>query len=191
VGPDTLAGLTGNPAHVSVWDAPGEVLHVRLAHEADVLVVAPATANTIAKLAHGLADDLLSAVALEFRGPVVAAPAMHEGMWEAAATQHNVGVLRARGVLFVGPVVGALAHGDTGAGRMAEPDDIAVAVVEAVGEAQPRTATRSFDALAGRHVVITAGPTRECERPAVAVLEPRRVPDHSRAANGTPAAAWG
>jgi phosphopantothenoylcysteine decarboxylase/phosphopantothenate--cysteine ligase len=121
VGADTFAGLTGNPAHTSVWDMPGEVLHVRLAHEADLLVVAPATANTIAKLAWGLADDLLSAVALEFAGPMVVAPAMHEGMWEAAATQHNVGVLRERGVRFVGPVPGALAHGDVGMGRLASP----------------------------------------------------------------------
>jgi phosphopantothenoylcysteine decarboxylase/phosphopantothenate--cysteine ligase len=161
VGSDTFAGLTGNLAYTSVWDAPGEVVHVRLAHGTDVLVIAPATANTIAKLAHGIADDLLSAVALEFDGPVVIAPAMHEGMWEAAATRHNVGTLRERGVRFVGPVQGALAHGDMGMGRMAEPDEIATVTIEAAGEPEPRTATRSFDALAGRDVVITAGPTRE------------------------------
>jgi phosphopantothenoylcysteine decarboxylase / phosphopantothenate---cysteine ligase len=161
IGADTFAGLTGNPAHTSVWDAPGEVLHVRLAHEADVLVIAPATANMIAKLAHGLADDLLSATALESRGPVVIAPAMHEGMWESDATQHNVGLLRERAVRFVGPVEGALAHGDIGMGRMAEPDEIAAVAMQITVAPEPRTATRSFDALAGRHVLITAGPTYE------------------------------
>ena len=161
IGADTFAGLTANRAYSSLWDSPGEVVHVRLAHDADLLVIAPATANTIAKLAHGLADDLLSAVALEFDGPVVLAPAMHEGMWDAAATQHNIETLCERGVTLVGPVEGALAHGDTGMGRMAEPEEIAAAAMEIVGEPQPRTATRSFDALAGRHVVITAGPTRE------------------------------
>ena len=90
IGVDTFSGLTGNPAHSSVWDAPGSVLHVELAHETDVLVIAPATANAIAKLAHGLADDLLSAVTLEYAGPVVVAPAMHAGMWDADATRRNV-----------------------------------------------------------------------------------------------------
>jgi phosphopantothenoylcysteine decarboxylase/phosphopantothenate--cysteine ligase len=161
IGLDTFAGLTGNPAYASVWDAPGEVLHVRLAYETDLLVIAPATANTIAKLAHGLSDDLLSAVALEYRGPVVLAPAMHEGMWQASATQHNIGALRERGVRIVGPTQGELAHGDTGWGRMAEPEDIAAVAIEAVAEPQTRTTTRTFDALAGRHVVITAGPTHE------------------------------
>jgi phosphopantothenoylcysteine decarboxylase/phosphopantothenate--cysteine ligase len=161
IGSDTFAGLTGNPAYTSVWDAPGEVLHVRLAHDTDLLVIAPATANTIAKLAHGLADDLLSAVALEYQGPVVLAPAMHEGMWQASATQHNIGVLRERGVRIVGPTEGDLAHGDTGWGRMAEPSDIAAVALEAVAEPQTGTTTRTFDALAGRHVVITAGPTHE------------------------------
>jgi phosphopantothenoylcysteine decarboxylase / phosphopantothenate---cysteine ligase len=160
VGADTFSALTGNLAYASVWDAPAEVLHVRLAHQADLLVIAPATANTIAKLAHGLADDLLSAVALEFDGPVVIAPAMHEGMWEAAATRHNMAVLAQRGVRSVGPVAGPLAHGDSGMGRLAEPEEIAAAV-EAAAVPAPRTAARAPDALAGFRVLVSAGPTNE------------------------------
>jgi len=156
VGVETFAGLTGNPVYPSLWDAGGTVVHVDLAHVADVLVIAPATANMLAKLAHGLADDLLSAAALEFRGPVVLAPAMHTGMWSSPATQANVATLAARGVRFVGPVDGALAHGDEGAGRFAEPDDI-VEAVRAVASDLPATAAP----LAGRRVVITAGPTHE------------------------------
>jgi len=161
IGADTLAGLTGRPAYVSLWEAPGEVLHVRLAHEHDVAVVAPATANLIAKLAHGLADDLLSATLLEFDGPLVIAPAMHAGMWAAPATQANARALQARGVRFVGPVEGALAHGDEGMGRMSEPGDIAEALASVVGAPGVRTATRTWDTLAGRHVLVTAGPTQE------------------------------
>ena len=156
VGLETFAGLTGNPAHASLWDAGGTVVHVELAHAADVLVVAPATANMIAKLAHGLADDLLSAAALEFRGPVVIAPAMHTGMWSSPATQGNVATLAARGVRFVGPVDGALAHGDEGTGRFAEPEDIVDAVRMVVADLPAAAAP-----LTGRRVVITAGPTHE------------------------------
>jgi phosphopantothenoylcysteine decarboxylase/phosphopantothenate--cysteine ligase len=156
IGVDTFSGLTGNAAHVSVWESPGEVLHVRLAHDADVLVIAPATANVIAKLAHGIADDLLTAAALEFSGPVVLAPAMHEGMWTDAATQHNVRTLAARGVRIVGPVEGALAHGDAGMGRMAEPPEIAAAVVTAAANLGSTPLP-----LTGRRILITAGPTHE------------------------------
>jgi phosphopantothenoylcysteine decarboxylase/phosphopantothenate--cysteine ligase len=156
VGVETFAGLTGNPAHASLWEGAGTVVHVDLAHAADVLVIAPATANTIAKLAHGLADDLLSATALEFRGPVVVAPAMHAGMWEGAATQANVATLAARGVRFVGPVHGARAHGEEGVGRFAEPDDI-VTAVRTAASGPPGTAAP----FAGRRVLVTAGPTHE------------------------------
>ena len=156
VGTETFSGLTGNRAHTSLWDAGGSVVHVELAHAADVVVIAPATANMLAKLAHGLADDLLSAAALEFRGPVVVAPAMHAGMWSAPATQANVATLAARGVRFVGPVEGALAHGDEGVGRFAEPEDIVAAVRVAVGDLASGPAP-----LAGRRVVVTAGPTHE------------------------------
>jgi phosphopantothenoylcysteine decarboxylase / phosphopantothenate---cysteine ligase len=151
VGPDTLAALTGRPAYTSVWDRPGEVLHVRLAHDADVAVVAPCTANVLAKLAHGIADDLVTSTMLEYAGPVVLAPAMHTGMWTAAATQANVATLAARGVQIVGPVEGALAHGDEGLGRMSEPEDIAAAV---------RAVFEPGD-LAGVRILVTAGPTHE------------------------------
>ena len=113
VGPDTFSALTGRPAYASLWDRPGEVLHVRLAHENDVAVVAPCTANTIAKLAHGLADDLLTSTLLEYDGPLLLAPAMHSGMWGAVVTQTNVATLSSRGVRIVGPVDGPLAHGDS------------------------------------------------------------------------------
>lgn len=157
VGVDTFAALTGNSAFTGLWDVPGEALHVRLAHEADLAVIAPATANTIAKLAHGLADDLLSATMLEFGGPLVIAPAMHTGMWAARATQHNVGALAARGVVVVGPVEGELAFGDEGVGRMSEPAEILAAVLAAAGA----TGAGARGDLAGRRVLVTAGPTYE------------------------------
>ncbi|HET9672585.1 MAG TPA: flavoprotein, partial [Actinomycetota bacterium] len=103
IGPDTFAALTREPVHASLWERPGEVLHVRLAHQTDVAVVAPATANVIAKLALGLADDLLSATLLEATCPLVVAPAMHTGMWEHPATRANVETLRTRGARIVGP----------------------------------------------------------------------------------------
>jgi phosphopantothenoylcysteine decarboxylase/phosphopantothenate--cysteine ligase len=155
VGPDTFAALTGHPVHSSLWERPGEVLHVRLAHEAHVAVVAPATANLLAKLAVGIADDLLSATLLEYDGPMVIAPAMHSGMWNHPATRTNVELLTARGVRFVGPVEGALAHGDEGIGRFAEPDVIADAVLAVIG-----SGPRAHD-LEGRTIIVTAGPTHE------------------------------
>jgi phosphopantothenoylcysteine decarboxylase / phosphopantothenate---cysteine ligase len=124
---------------------------VRLAREADVAVVVPATANVLAKLAHGLGDDLLTATLLEATCPLVVAPAMHSGMWEHPATQTNVAILLDRGVLSVGPATGPLAHGDEGIGRLAEPEDVVAAVRGALA---PRD-------LAGRTVLITSGPTHE------------------------------
>ena len=122
---------------------------------ADVLVVAPLTANTLARLAHGLADDVLTEAALAHTGPVVAAPAMNVRMWEHPATQENAAVLRARGVVFVGPVEGELAEGEVGVGRMAEPEAIAAAVEEILSrESEPSL-------LRGRRVVVSAGGTRE------------------------------
>lgn len=161
VGPDTFSGLTGRQAYTSLWERPGEVLHVRLAREADLVVLAPATANVLAKLAHGLADDLLTATLLEYAGPLLVAPAMHEGMWRSAATQANVATLRSRGVRFVGPEEGPLAHGDVGWGRMSEPEDILAALANLAEDPGLQTATRAWDQLAGRHVLITAGPTHE------------------------------
>ncbi len=157
VGPDTFSALTSGSVHTSLWEGRGEVLHVRLAHETDLVVVAPATANLLAKVATGLADDLLTAVLLEYRGEIVMAPAMHTGMWEHPATQGNVEILRTRGVRFVGPESGPLAHGDEGMGRMAEPE----AIVE---EATTVLAGSSGD-LDGVVVVVTAGPTYEAIDP--------------------------
>jgi phosphopantothenoylcysteine decarboxylase/phosphopantothenate--cysteine ligase len=152
VGANTFEALTGNPVHTSLWDRPSEVVHVRLAHEADVVVVAPATANVLAKLANGLADDLLTSTLLEASGPLILAPAMHTGMWQHPATTSNVETLVDRGAVLVGPVVGALAAGDEGVGRMAEPEEIFRAIVRSVG--RPRD-------LDGVRMVVTAGPTQE------------------------------
>lgn len=152
VGPATFAALSGRPAYTDLWEEPGSVLHVRLAHEADVAVVAPATANVIAKLAFGIADDLLTSTLLESACPLVLAPAMHTGMWRHEATQANVRILEARGVRFVGPIAGALAHGDEGMGRLAEPEDILAATEDVFAGARD---------LAGRRIVVTAGPTHE------------------------------
>ena len=151
IGPDTFSALTGEPAHTSLWERPGEVLHVRLAREADVAVVVPATANVLAKLAHGHADDLLSATLLEATCPLVIAPAMHSGMWEHPATQANLGTLRGRGVTFAGPATGALAHGDEGIGRLEEPEDVVAAVR---GVLVPQD-------LVGHTLLLTSGPTHE------------------------------
>ena len=133
VGPDAFAALTGRPVHTDVFERPESVLHVRLAHDAAGAVVAPATANVIAKLALGLADDLVTSTLLEARGPLVIAPAMHSGMWEHPTTQEHVATLRDRGAVIVGPAEGPLAAGDEGMGRMAEPDEIAAAVAAALG----------------------------------------------------------
>jgi phosphopantothenoylcysteine decarboxylase/phosphopantothenate--cysteine ligase len=152
VGTDTFAALTGNRVHTSLWEEPGTVLHVRLAREVDLAVVAPATANVLAKLAHGVADDLLTSTLLEARCPIVLAPAMHTGMWEHPATAASVQTLEGRGVTFVGPVSGPLAAGDEGIGRMSEPEQILAAA--------RLVAARASD-LAGRTVVVTAGPTHE------------------------------
>jgi phosphopantothenoylcysteine decarboxylase / phosphopantothenate---cysteine ligase len=152
VGPETFGALTGGPVHTSLWERPGEVLHVRLAHGADVAVVVPATAHAIARLANGLADDLLTSTLLEASCPIVVAPAMHTGMWEHPATASNVALLRSRGVRIVGPVAGPLAAGDEGTGRLAEPVDVVSAVREVFG---------GRGDLAGVHVVVTAGPTHE------------------------------
>jgi phosphopantothenoylcysteine decarboxylase / phosphopantothenate---cysteine ligase len=153
VGAETFSGLTGRPAYADVWDRPGTVLHVHLAREADVAVVAPLTANVLAKLANGIADDLLTATLLETRCPLVLAPAMHTGMWEHPATRANIETLRARAATIVSPVAGSLAAGDEGMGRLAEPEDI-LAAVEAV-------VTAGAGDLAGRGIVVTAGPTWE------------------------------
>jgi phosphopantothenoylcysteine decarboxylase/phosphopantothenate--cysteine ligase len=153
VGPATFAALSDHRVYTDLFeDDAGHVLHVRLAREADIVVVAPATANVIAKLAFGIADDLLTSTLLEARCPFVVAPAMHTGMWEHDATQANVAALAERGVRIVGPVRGSLAAGDEGTGRMSEPAEIVAAIEDLF--------SRGKD-LAGRRVVVTAGPTWE------------------------------
>jgi phosphopantothenoylcysteine decarboxylase/phosphopantothenate--cysteine ligase len=156
VGPDTFAALTRNPVHHDLFERTDTVLHVRLAHEADVAVVAPATANVLARLALGLADDLLTSTLLEARCPLVVAPAMHTGMWTHPATGKNLQTLRDRGVSVVGPVDGPLAAGDEGPGRMADPEEILAAVVQAAGGVGDRAS-----GLSGVPVLVTAGPTHE------------------------------
>jgi phosphopantothenoylcysteine decarboxylase/phosphopantothenate--cysteine ligase len=155
VGAPTWAALSGKPVASDVWSAVHEVPHVRIGQSADLVVVAPATADLLAKAAHGLADDLLTNTLLTARCPVVLAPAMHTEMWEHAATRANVETLRSRGVVVVEPASGRLTGKDTGKGRLPEPAalyDVCVDVL-ARGDAP-------LD-LAGRHVVVSAGGTRE------------------------------
>lgn len=154
VGLPTLEAISRNPVHHELYEGVAEVRHVAIGQAAEVIVVAPATANMIARIAAGLADDLLGTTILASTAPLVLAPAMHTEMWQNPATAHNIETLRARGVTIVGPASGQLTGQDSGPGRMAEPDDIVAAVI-AVGEAG-----RSQD-LAGRRIVVTAGGTRE------------------------------
>jgi phosphopantothenoylcysteine decarboxylase / phosphopantothenate---cysteine ligase len=153
VGPATFAGLTGRPAYSDVLENAEDILHVRLAREADVAVFAPATANVLAKFATGLADDMVSAAYTCLTCPVLVAPAMHTEMWLHPATQANVALLRQRGVIVVDPAEGELAGGDVGPGRLAEEADILAALADAV--------SAPSGPLAGRRVVVTAGGTRE------------------------------
>lgn len=157
VGALTFAGITGQPAVTDLWDSnfPGEV-HVELSRWADAVVVVPATANVIAKLANGLVDDALTATLSCARTPVFVAPAMHEQMWNSAANQRNVARLRETGVHVVGPVHGALASGEQGMGRLTEP----TAIVDAVLATLAAAGNASRD-LEGRTLLITAGPTQE------------------------------
>ncbi len=153
VGPITMTGLTGQPAVTDLWDPkhPGEI-HVELAHWAHAIVIAPATANLLARAAHGFADDAVLATLACAGCPVLMAPAMHERMWRAAANQRNVERLTQDGVRWAGPVQGALANGTTGMGRMAEPVQIA--------DALEREAFAPPD-LAKVRVLVSAGPTLE------------------------------
>ncbi|HEX5569134.1 MAG TPA: bifunctional phosphopantothenoylcysteine decarboxylase/phosphopantothenate--cysteine ligase CoaBC [Streptomyces sp.] len=157
VGEATWSALSGNPVATEVWEDVHEVPHVRIGQAADLVVVAPATADTLARAAHGLADDLLTNTLLTARCPVVFAPAMHTEMWEHPATQENVAVLRRRGAVVIEPAVGRLTGADTGKGRLPEPGEI-FDVCRRVLARGPRA--REQD-LSGRHVVISAGGTRE------------------------------
>ncbi|MGW7003008.1 bifunctional phosphopantothenoylcysteine decarboxylase/phosphopantothenate--cysteine ligase CoaBC [Streptomyces sp. NPDC054933] len=156
VGEATWAALSGNPVSTRVWDTVSEVPHVRIGQHADLVVVAPATADMLAKAAHGLADDLLTNTLLTARCPVVFAPAMHTEMWEHPATQENVATLRRRGAIVIEPAVGRLTGVDTGKGRLPDPGEI----FEVCQRVRARGAQAAAD-LAGRHVVISAGGTRE------------------------------
>ncbi|MFF4329997.1 bifunctional phosphopantothenoylcysteine decarboxylase/phosphopantothenate--cysteine ligase CoaBC [Streptomyces sp. NPDC048387] len=160
VGEATWAALSGNPASTEVWESVDEVPHVRIGQSADLVVVAPATADLLAKAAHGLADDLLTNTLLTARCPVVFAPAMHTEMWEHPATQENVATLRRRGAVVIEPAVGRLTGKDTGKGRLPDPEEI-FEVCRAVLRGNGRDGGAAAADLAGRHVVISAGGTRE------------------------------
>jgi len=153
ISPTTLQALTGRPVWSDLWDArvPDAMGHIELSRDRDLIAVAPASADFLAKTAHGLADDLLSALVLARRCPLLVAPAMNVEMWENPATQRNVDRLRADGVLVAGPAAGEQACGETGMGRMLEPEDL-LGEIEAAF--QPKL-------LAGRRVLVTAGPTEE------------------------------
>jgi phosphopantothenoylcysteine decarboxylase / phosphopantothenate---cysteine ligase len=155
VGAATWAALSGRPVATDVWTDAHEVPHVRIGRSADLVIVAPATADLLARAAHGRADDLLTNILLTARCPVVFAPAMHTEMWEHPATQANVATLRERGALVIEPAVGRLTGADTGKGRLPEPDEI----FEVCRDVLARGVTRPD--LAGRSVVVSAGGTRE------------------------------
>jgi len=152
VGQPTWEAISRNPVTTSVHEDVATVRHVSLGQRADLVIVAPATANTLAKMAAGLADDLLGTTLLATTAPVVVAPAMHTEMWRHPATVANIETLRARGVHVVGPADGPLTGGDSGPGRMVEPDEIAEYALGVIAA--------SAD-LAGLRVVVTAGGTRE------------------------------
>ena len=160
VGEPTWAALSGRPVDTGVWDEVHEVPHVRIGQSADLVFVAPATANLIAKAAAGLADDLLTNTLLTARCPVVFAPAMHTEMWEHPATQANVATLRSRGAIVLDPAVGRLTGADTGRGRLPEPAELFEAARLVL-----RRGTGADPDLSGRRVVISAGGTREAIDP--------------------------
>ena len=163
VGEATWSALSGKPVNADVWSDITEVPHVRIGREADLVVVAPATADLLARAAGGLADDLLTNVLLTARCPVVVAPAMHTEMWEHPATQANVALLTERGVHVVPPASGRLTGRDSGPGRLPEPEEL-FAVCErelAHASAVPAAASHRSRPLTGRRVVVTAGGTRE------------------------------
>jgi phosphopantothenoylcysteine decarboxylase/phosphopantothenate--cysteine ligase len=153
VRPLTFEALTGRPVLSSLWSRDGALAHVRLGREADLVVVAPATAHLIARMAQGLADDFLTAMLLAAEAPILLAPAMNDAMHAAAPTTANIASLLGRGVAFVGPEIGPLAEGPADRpGRMSEPETILAHAARLLGRGSP---------LAGRRVVVTAGPSRE------------------------------
>jgi phosphopantothenoylcysteine decarboxylase / phosphopantothenate---cysteine ligase len=158
VTPTTFQALSGRTVRTDLWDAAAEAAmgHIELARWAELLLVAPASADFLARLAHGLADDLLSTLALATAAPIAVAPAMNQLMWSNAATQANVALLRQRGVRVLGPGVGDQACGESGPGRMLEPLEIAALIAPLLSHEGP---------LRGHRVLVTAGPTRECIDP--------------------------
>ena len=158
VTPTTFQALSGRTVRTDLWDAAHEAAmgHIELARWAELLLVAPASADFLARLAHGLADDLLSTLALATAAPIAVAPAMNQLMWGNAATQANVALLTQRGVRVLGPGVGDQACGETGPGRMLEPLEIAALIAPLLRHEGP---------LQGHRVLVTAGPTRECIDP--------------------------
>jgi phosphopantothenoylcysteine decarboxylase / phosphopantothenate---cysteine ligase len=157
VGEATWAALSGNPVTTDAWSGTDQVPHVRLGQSADLVLVAPATADLLARAAAGMANDLLTATLLTARCPVLYAPAMHTEMWEHPATQANVTLLRHRGAIVLDPASGRLTGADTGPGRLPEPDEIYAAAVRVLA----RGASGLGQDLAGRKVVVSAGGTRE------------------------------
>ena len=157
VGEATWAALSGHPVTVSAWDDVHEVPHVRLGQTADLVLVAPATADLLARAAAGMSGDLLTAVLLTARSPVIFAPAMHTEMWEHPATQANVATLRERGAVVLEPAAGRLTGHDTGPGRLPEPAELMRVAVRALA----RGAAGLAPDLTGREVVVSAGGTRE------------------------------
>lgn len=159
VGTTTWEAVSRNPVTTSVHDDVARVRHVALGTSAELIIIAPATANTLAKMTAGIADDLLGVTLLATKSPVVVAPAMHTAMWEHAATQANVATLRARGVHVVGPADGPLTGGDSGPGRMVEPEEI---LASALAVAAPSAApSSSSTGLTGVRVAVSTGGTRE------------------------------
>ena len=148
---ESLAALTGEKVQDDLWAAEAEIGHIRLARWADAVVVAPASANRLAQMAHGLAEDLAGCILLATRAPVLAAPAMNPAMWEHPATQANIAVLAARGVHFIGPEEGAMAEPESGPGRLSEPDAMLYAIRQFLSGGE----------LEGRHILVTSGPTHE------------------------------
>ncbi|MEM9383964.1 MAG: bifunctional phosphopantothenoylcysteine decarboxylase/phosphopantothenate--cysteine ligase CoaBC [Pseudomonadota bacterium] len=161
--PLTLQALSGNPVRDALWDEAAEAAmgHIELARWADLVLIAPATAHLVGRLAHGLADDLLCTVCLATEAPVVLAPAMNRVMWQHPATEANCQVLAQRGVALLGPGEGSQACGEEGAGRMLEPEEIVTAIT---GQAGPFAASGDRE-LGGLRVLLTAGPTREALDP--------------------------
>ncbi len=162
VAPLTFQALTGRPVYANMWETGStgglgtHIAHVALAHAADLLVIAPCTAHTLARLALGLSDDLLSVTVLAARCPILIAPAMDAGMYENPATQQHIAALRERGVTIAGPAIGRMASGLEGQGRFIEPEEVLGYCRYLLGRGGP---------LAGRHIVVTAGPTREALDP--------------------------